>query len=113
MNRVMVRYRVKADRVAENETLVAAVFEQLAREQPQGLRYTSLKLADGVSFVHIVESEPGSRPLTELAAFDAFRANLRDRCDEPPVRVDFTPVGGYEDEAGWSAARMTAAHATA
>jgi hypothetical protein len=112
MKRVMVRYRVKAERVAENEALVAAVFEQLAREQPQGLRYTSLKLEDGVSFVHLVESEPGSRPLTELEAFDAFRANLRDRCDEPPVRVDFTPVGVYEDDAGWSST-TTAAHAAA
>lgn len=113
MKRKMIRYRVKADRAAENEALVAAVFEQLARERPEGLRYTSLKLEDGVSFVHVVEEAPGARPLTELAAFDAFRAGLRDRCDEPAVAVEFTPVGAYPEdanEARASAVTVAAGH---
>ena len=53
MKRVMVRYKVKADRATENERYIASVFEQLKREQPPGLRYASFKLGDGVSFVHI------------------------------------------------------------
>ena len=96
MKRFMVRYKVKADRVAENERLVRAVYEQLARERPAGLRYATFKLDDGVSFVHIVSHESDSdNPLGEYAAFKAFVAEIRDRCDEPPVRVALGEVGSY------------------
>jgi hypothetical protein len=97
MKRMMVRYKVKADRVAENEGYIANVFEQLKREQPPGLRYVSFKLDDGVSFMHIVELEAadGSNPLRELSAFKAFTANIQDRCDEPPVSVELQEVGSY------------------
>jgi len=37
MRRVMVRYKVKPDRVAENERHIAKVFEQLERDKPAGL----------------------------------------------------------------------------
>ena len=57
MKRLMVRYKVKPDRAAENERYVANVFEQLQRERPAGLRYATFKLDDGVSFVHVVSHE--------------------------------------------------------
>jgi hypothetical protein len=97
MKRVMVRYKVKADRVAENESYIAKVFEQLEREKPAGLRYASFKLADGVSFVHFVsiETADGSNPLSELSAFKAFTAEIKDRCDEPPAAVELKEVGSY------------------
>jgi hypothetical protein len=98
MRRVMVRYRVKADRAAENETYVKKVFEQLERERPTGVRYATFKLDDGVSFVHIasIQSEGGANPLTELSAFKAFTADIKDRCEEPPVTVKLNEVGSYE-----------------
>jgi len=97
MKRIMVRYKVKSDRAAENENLIAKVFEQLNRDQPAGLRYASFKLNDGVSFVHIVslEAADGSNPLGELASFKAFTAQIRDRCEEPPVPAELTEVGSY------------------
>ena len=97
MKRMMVRYKVKADRVAENERYITSVFEQLNREKPPGLRYASFKLDDGVSFMHIVslETADGSNPLSELSAFKAFTAEVRDRCAEPPVTVELQEVGSY------------------
>jgi hypothetical protein len=94
---MMVRYKVKADRVAENEALVTKVFEQLQRERPSGLRYATFKLEDGVSFVHIVSQEaPGGRnPLAELSAFKAFAAAVRDRCDGLPVVAELSEIGSY------------------
>jgi hypothetical protein len=70
----MVRYKVKADRAAENESYITRVFEQLKREKPPGLRYASFRLDDGMSFVHIVslEAADGSNPLGELPAFKAL-----------------------------------------
>ena len=95
MKRVMVRYRVKPDRVAENEKYVKAVFEQLNRERPAGLRYASFKLEDGVSFVHLVWVDGADDPLREVAAFGAFTAGIKSRCDEPPIAVNLTEVGSY------------------
>jgi len=93
----MIRYTVKADRAAENESYITKVFEQLHREKPDGLRYASFKLEDGVSFVHLVsvEGADGHDPLPELPAFRAFVADIGDRCAEPPVAVDLREVGSY------------------
>jgi len=97
MKRMMVRYKVKADRVAENERYIASVFEQLNREKPAGLRYATFKLDDGVSFVHIVSHEAADdrNVLTALSAFNAFTAGIRDRCEEPPVATDMQEIGSY------------------
>ena len=97
MKTVMVRYKLKADRVAENEGYVRKVFEQLAREGPSGLRYATFKLDDGVSFVHIASHDAdGANPLTELSAFKTFTANIKERCEEPPVSARLNEVASYE-----------------
>jgi hypothetical protein len=97
MKRVMVRYKVKADRATENEAYITRVFEQLQREQPPGLRYASFKLDDGVTFVHIVSHEgaDGTNPLRDLAAFKTFTAGIQDRCEEAPSATDLKEVGSY------------------
>jgi hypothetical protein len=95
MRRVMVRYRVKPDRVEENEELVRAVYEELSRNRPEGLRYATFKLEDGVSFVHIAETEEGNNPLPELRAFREFQREIADRCDEPPVVTRLHGVGSF------------------
>jgi hypothetical protein len=96
MGSSMVRYKVRPDRADENAALVEAVYEQLDREQPEGLHYATFRLSDGVSFIHIVidTDEPG-RILNELAAFKAFAGDIESRCDEPPVVTELTLVGSY------------------
>jgi hypothetical protein len=97
MKRVMVRYKVKPGRADENEKYIAAVFAQLEKERPSGVRYASFKLDDGVSFVHIasIETGDGSNPLAALAAFKEFTANIRERCNEPPVSAELEAIGSY------------------
>ena len=46
----MVSYKLKPDRVAENEGLVVAVFDALRQSRPAGLRYATFRLGDDVSF---------------------------------------------------------------
>lgn len=97
MKTTMVRYKVKADRAGENESYITSVFEQLKHDQPAGLHYASFKLEDGVSFVHIATRENADQNiLGELAAFQTFTAQIRERCEEPPVAVDLTEVGSYK-----------------
>ena len=93
----MVSYKLKPERVAENEGLVVAVFESLKQARPAGLRYATFRLGDGVSFVHIVSHEEadGVNALTALSAFKAFTAGIKDRCEIQPHRVDLTEVGSY------------------
>ena len=95
MTRVMVRYKVKPEHVARNEALVRAVYEELHREEPGGLRYATFKLPDGVTFVHLADHDGGGSPLTGLDAFKAFQADLRERCDEPPVVSELSEIGSF------------------
>ena len=96
MGSSMVRYKVRPERAAENETLVKAVYEQLGRERPDGLHYATFKLPDGVSFMHIVfETDQPGRILNEVAAFQAFTADIEGRCEEPPAVTEITLVGSY------------------
>ena len=97
MTQKMIKYTVKRDCVAENETYVTAVFEQLKLELPAGLSYATFKLSDGVSFVHIVsyEAKEASNSLRDLPAFQAFRAGIRDRCEVQPETVGLTAIGTY------------------
>ena len=95
MRRVMVRYKVKPDRAAENEALVRAVYEELAASEPPGLRYATYRLEDGVTFVHLATVEGDRNPLSEVEAFARFQADIRDRCDEPPVATEAQTIGSY------------------
>ena len=96
MRKVMVRYRVKPERVAENEELVRAVYEELELTKPDGLRYATFRLEDGVSFAHIaIEQDETPSALPQTAAFRAFTENIGERCDEPPVVVELQEVGSY------------------
>jgi quinol monooxygenase YgiN len=95
MNHTMVRYRVKPEHVEENEALVRAVYAELGEHGIDGLRYTTFKCDDGVSFVHIASWEGEAAPLRQIAAFRRFREGLEARCDEPPQPTPMTAVGGY------------------
>jgi hypothetical protein len=95
MKTVVVRYKVKPDRVADNEELVRAVYEELHRSQPDGLRYATFRLEDGVSFMHLSATEADENPLTQVEAFARFTESIRDRCDEPPVVTALEEIGSY------------------
>jgi quinol monooxygenase YgiN len=97
MRQVMVRYKVKPDRVAENEELVRAVYDELQRTEPTGLRYATFQLGDGVSFVHLAstETEDGRSPLSQVEAFRRFQENVDDRCEETPVVTELREIGSF------------------
>jgi hypothetical protein len=93
---IVVRYRTTADRADENQSLVEAVFAELAATDPGGVRYATFRLADG-TFVHIADVEAESNPLQETAAFGEFQKNLMERCEpgEGPNPQEATLVGSY------------------
>jgi hypothetical protein len=93
----MVRYKVKPEFAAHNEELVRRVYEEIHQVAPEGIRYATFALEDGVSFVHVAafEQDNGTNPLMEIAAFRAFQENIGDRCDEPPQPVTLREIGSY------------------
>jgi len=97
MPNVVVRYRTKPERADENQALIEKVFAELNAMGDTGFSYMSLRLEDGVSFVHVVlEHEGGGKvSLADLPAFQAFTADIADRCDEPSVAMAATVVGTH------------------
>lgn len=97
MRRVIVRYKVKPDRVGENEKLVRAVYEELHQARPAGFRYATFRLDDGQTFVHLAsqETDDGSNPLTAIAAFGRFSDGIAARCEEPPQVTEMHEIGSY------------------
>jgi hypothetical protein len=98
MPTIVVRYQAKPERADENQKLIEAVFAELDERQPEGFTYKVFRLDDGVSFVHVViEHEGVEHPdsLQDVPAFQAFVADIGDRCDVPPVASGATIVGAY------------------
>jgi quinol monooxygenase YgiN len=97
VKRMLIQYKVKPDRAAENQQYIERVFEELRANSTAGIRYVAFKGSDGLSFAHLVsiETDSGENPLQQSPAFQAFQAGIRDRCAEPPVATDLEEVGSY------------------
>ncbi len=94
MPTTIVRYTTAEGRGDENQQLIEAVFSQLAVEQPDGLRYMSLRA--GNDFIHVaVLPDDGPNPLAERSSFQAFTADIAARCDVAPDPQPGVVVGSY------------------
>jgi quinol monooxygenase YgiN len=91
----IIRYRTRPEAAEENQRLVEKVFAELGAEDPGGLRYATFRLADGVSFVHIVVHEGEEDPLGASSAFAAFQQGIGERVSGPPEAQEATLVGSY------------------
>ena len=74
MRNVVVTYQVRPDAMDEHLRLIGAIFDELDAQAPDDVEYKVLRLADGVSFVHVstADSSDGTNPLTRFAAFREF-----------------------------------------
>lgn len=95
--RVIVQYRTTAEHADANQALVEAVFAELAATRPDGLRYATFRLDDGVTFVHVasIETADGSNPLEAVDAFRSFGREIAQRCEDGPAASGAKLVGSY------------------
>ena len=91
----VIRYQTRPECADENERLIRDVFAELAAERPEGLRYATFRLADGVSFLHVALLEGEDNPLFESAAFARFQSAIGDRVVEGPDPSDATVIDSY------------------
>ncbi|MEV8513822.1 hypothetical protein [Dactylosporangium sp. NPDC051484] len=91
----VVRYEMRPDSADENQRLIENVFAELAQKQPDGIRYASFRLDDGVTFVHVGISSDDSNALGETAAFQEFQKAFGERAATKPVASGAQVVGSY------------------
>jgi hypothetical protein len=96
MNVTTVRAKLKEEHVAEAVAAVKRMFAAIEREQIEGIRYASVKLEDGVTFLAVLEVEDGvENPLFGLAEAKEFYDRLPDWYAEPPEVGPGTVIGSY------------------
>jgi len=92
----MIRSKIQATHVTDIEAAVKRVFAALDREQPQGIRYASCRLSDGVTYVIILSLDDGiENPLPSLPEFRDFQEGLTQWMAEPPRPEPLTVIGSY------------------
>jgi hypothetical protein len=89
----VVRYETTPETADENQRLIEAVYAALAADAPDGLRYQTFRLADGVTFVHVALGD--GAVLAQLPAFQEFQREFGDRRVAAPDAAAATVVGTY------------------
>jgi hypothetical protein len=97
ISRVVVTYSIRPETRDEHVRLIEGVFAQLDAEAPSTVDYQVLCRDDGVSFVHVSshETEDGSNPIPQLAAFQEFQRDLASRLTGPPQSSEAILVAEY------------------
>jgi hypothetical protein len=93
----LIRYKTNPESADENQRLVENVYKELTARDPGGVHYATLRLEDGVTFMHLftTDSDEAASTLGGIAAFAEFQRELPQRCAEPPVAQPVTIVGSY------------------
>jgi hypothetical protein len=92
----IVRFTADPADVPEIETAIAMMVAAIRRERPSGTRFTSWKLADGVTFLNALELADGvENPLPGIPECRAYQQRLAQWVAEPPRPQPVTVVGAY------------------
>src|SRR6476620_5858225 len=96
MSVIMIRAKVLPERTVDLEAAAKQLFAALHDAQPQGLRYGSSRLADGTTYLILLEIEEGfENPLPAIPEFQEFQSVLRGLFAEPAVSEPLTVIGSY------------------
>jgi hypothetical protein len=88
----LIRYRIKPEKIEENQRLIEGVFGELHAKSPAHVRYLVLRLADG-SFCHLVDDS--AKTIASLDSFAAFRHGAEGRRLDEPQQFEATVIGNY------------------
>jgi quinol monooxygenase YgiN len=93
---MMIRYKTSAARAEENAALIRAIFDEIRVRAPGRVRYVTYRHADGVTFVHMATVTNLEKDwINALPSFNAFQAQLKERCVEPPVISELDALESY------------------
>lgn len=95
----MVRFTTTEANVADVETAIASLIDAIDEAQPAGTRYAATKLADGSTFLLILELAGGvENPLPSIPEAREFQQQMATWADEPPAPEPVRP-GADDDRA--------------
>jgi hypothetical protein len=79
----VVRYTIKPEQIAENETLSRAVFDELRATAPEHAAYALYR--NGPEFIHVFMNlaADDAAVITELPSFKAYQKDFEARCEAP------------------------------
>jgi hypothetical protein len=96
MSVLTIQAKVSEENVAEVEAAATKMFAAIDAARPEGIRYASGKMPDGVTFLILLELEAeGENPLVTIPEFIEFQENLKTWIAEPPVPAPLEIVGSY------------------
>jgi hypothetical protein len=91
-----VRATLKEEHVEEAVAAVKRMFAAIEREGLEGIRYASIQLEDGATFLALLEVEDGvENPLLALPEAKEFYERLPGLYVEPPEVGPGTVIGSY------------------
>lgn len=93
----MIRAKLKSENTAQADAAVQKMFAAIHAAKPAGVKYASCKLADGETYVIVLEVEDGKEnPLGAIPEVREFQANLKDWIAGPPQQELMTVLGSYQ-----------------
>jgi hypothetical protein len=97
MNVMMIRAQLKAESLSESEAAADKMFAAINAARPDGVKYASMRLADGVSAVVLLAlDDPADNELQDIPEFREFQEQLPEWLAEPPIVEPLTVIGSYE-----------------
>ena len=96
MSVLMVQSKINADSVADVQAGVEKVLVALDAAQPEGIRYASLLLPDGETFVALLQIDDGVEDaLRGLPEYQEVLERVESSRAAPPVVEQWTVIGSY------------------
>jgi hypothetical protein len=96
MTVLMAQAKIKPENVAELQPAAQKLFAAIEAAQPGGIRYAWVLLADGETFVALVQADDGvENPIPGLPEYQELQARLADSLAGEPTSQALTVVGSY------------------
>jgi hypothetical protein len=93
---MLFRANVRDEHAADVDTAVRKLFAAIDQAAPEGVRYTSYRLADGGSYVIVLELlDESANPLQGITEFREFQDNLKGWLAAPAIPERLIAVGEY------------------
>ena len=91
----LIEYKVKADKLGEQEAAIAEWIGTVAGANDPGVSYTVLKAEDGLSFRHIIwgQDEAAIGRLQTLPLFKSFAEGIGARSEDGVTSTKFSVLG--------------------
>ena len=92
----MAQAKIKPESVSDVQAATERMFAAINAAQPEGLRYASLLLDDGETFVAVVQLDEGMQnPVPGFPEFLELQEVVNGARAEPNTVQSFTVVGSY------------------